>query len=226
MKPELIETMLADPQGRIALWDLHMQRLEGSARVLGYVRPDPSALCSIARSAIDQAQTSDSNSRGSADADAGWRVRLLMSSTGSATVTVTPQPVLTSKPGVVLSAYALDSSQSWLRHKTTHRPWYDSAAAWLQRRPDYFDVLFCNERGELCEGSRSNVYLKIDGQWLTPPLSSGLLPGVWRRKLLDEGQVRQAILPVSYLTADATVRLSNGLRGWFDVRPDLTLKVS
>lgn len=203
-----------------------MQRLDDSARSLGYVRPDIFALRTITRTAIDQARTRGPCSSGTDGASTSWRVRLLMSSTGSATVTVTPQQALASPAGVILSAVALDSSQRWLRHKTTHRPWYDNAATWLQSRPDYFDVLFCNERGELCEGSRSNVYLKVDGQWLTPPLSSGLLPGVWRRKLLDEGRVRQAVLPVSYLTTEAKVRLSNGLRGWFDVRPDLTQTVS
>ncbi|MDO9023483.1 aminotransferase class IV, partial [Zwartia sp.] len=87
------------------------------------------------------------------------------------------------------------------------------------QHPDYFDLIFLNERGELCEGSRSNIYVFKKGEWLTPPLSSGLLGGVLRTELLETDQVREAILTPSDLTTDdAPIRLSNALRGWFEVR--------
>jgi para-aminobenzoate synthetase/4-amino-4-deoxychorismate lyase len=47
-------------------------------------------------------------------------------------------------------------------------------------------MLFFNERGELTEGGRSNVFVKIDGGWWTPPVSSGLLPGVMRSLILED----------------------------------------
>jgi para-aminobenzoate synthetase/4-amino-4-deoxychorismate lyase len=46
--------------------------------------------------------------------------------------------------------------------------------------------LFCNVEGELTEGARSNVFLKLDGRWYTPPLSSGVLPGIMRTVLLAD----------------------------------------
>ena len=213
--------MLADPQGRIALWDLHMHRLTDSAHSLGYAHPDVQRLRRITSEAINQALTAAPPSAATSD---GWRVRLLVDNAANPVVTVTPQPALAQTPKVILSPTRLDGSEPWLRHKTTHRPWYAQAAQWLHSHPDYFDVLYCNERDELCEGSRSNVYLKINDQWLTPPLSSGLLPGVWRRQLVAQGRVRESVLPRSWLTAETEVRLSNGLRGWFDVRPDLTVQ--
>ena len=213
--------MLAEPQGRIALWDLHMHRLADSAHSLGYARPDTQQLRRVTCEAINQALTDAPPSTATSD---GWRVRLLVDEAANPSVTVTPQPALTRTPKVILSPTRLDSSEPWLRHKTTHRPWYTQAAQWLHSHPDYFDVLYCNERDELCEGSRSNVYLKINDQWLTPPLSSGLLPGVWRSQLVAQGRVRESVLPRSWLTVETEVRLSNGLRGWFDVRPDLTVQ--
>ena len=37
--------------------------------------------------------------------------------------------------------------------------------------------MFCNERGELTEGARSNIFVERDGVLLTPPLSAGVLDG-------------------------------------------------
>ena len=45
-------------------------------------------------------------------------------------------------------------------------------------------MLFFNERGELTEGGRSNVFVRFGDAWYTPPLSCGLLPGVMRSVLL------------------------------------------
>ena len=71
------------------------------------------------------------------------------------------------------------SSKKLLFHKTTCREEYDQA--WqLAETQGAFDMLFCNERGELTEGGRSNVFVKIKDRYWTPPVSSGLLPGVMR----------------------------------------------
>jgi para-aminobenzoate synthetase/4-amino-4-deoxychorismate lyase len=49
--------------------------------------------------------------------------------------------------------------------------------------------------------------------WLTPPLSSGLLPGTLRQKLLDDRRIREQVLFVDDL-AGAQIYLINSLRGW------------
>ena len=46
---------------------------------------------------------------------------------------------------------------------------------------DGFDEIICvNESGEISEGAVSNFLFLIDGQWVTTPLSAGVLPGVQR----------------------------------------------
>ena len=133
-------------------------------------------------------------------------------------------PALQGVPFVALTGLRLESSEPLLQHKTTHRPWYDATTQWLIQHPDYFDLIFLNEKGELCEGSRSNIYILKDAGWLTPPLSSGLLGGVLRTHLLETGQAKEAILTPLDFTADkASIRLSNALRGWFDVKLDSSL---
>ena len=46
-------------------------------------------------------------------------------------------------------------------------------------------MLFLNLRGEVTEGAISNVFVEKDGRWFTPPVECGLLPGVYRRHLLE-----------------------------------------
>jgi branched-chain amino acid aminotransferase len=47
------------------------------------------------------------------------------------------------------------------------------------------EALFANGRGELCEGTGTNVFLAIDRVLVTPPLLSGCLPGVTRALLIE-----------------------------------------
>jgi len=118
---------------------------------------------------------------------------------------------------VMLSGDAIDADEPLLRYKTTYRPWYANATEWLATQPDVFDLLFINQHGELCEGSRSNVYIQQHGVWYTPPIDSGCLPGVLRSELLDHGKVKERTLTLDDLHHAEDIRLSNALRGWFNV---------
>jgi branched-chain amino acid aminotransferase len=46
------------------------------------------------------------------------------------------------------------------------------------------EALLANTRGELCEGTGSNVFVLMGGRLITPPLASGCLAGVTRRLVL------------------------------------------
>jgi branched-subunit amino acid aminotransferase/4-amino-4-deoxychorismate lyase len=98
------------------------------------------------------------------------------------------------------------SEDALLRHKTDWREFYEGEVARLGTD----EVVFCNERGEVCEGARSNVFVKRDGMLLTPPLSSGLLPGVLRAELIAQGRAREAVLTPDDLKGD--VYFGNSLR--------------
>jgi 4-amino-4-deoxychorismate lyase len=207
--PNLIETMKADSEGMIALLPYHLRRLKHSARALGYAYPGDEAVIGAVTTALNPLGVLKSGDT---------RVRLLLDSFGKLDIQTAPLPALQGLPFVALTSLKLASAEPFLQHKTTHRPWYDDATQWLAQHPDYFDLIFLNEKGELCEGSRSNIYVLKNGEWLTPPLSSGLLGGVLRTQLLETGQAKEAILAPSDFTADkASIRLSNALRGWFDV---------
>lgn len=215
--PSLIETMKADAGGIIALLPYHLWRLKHSAQALGCAYPGDDAVIAAINATLDQTGAASSNLFGT-------RVRLLLNPVGQLDIQSVPLPALQGIPLIALNSLRLESTEPFLQHKTTHRPWYDATAHWLTQHPDYFDLIFLNEKNELCEGSRSNIYVLKKGEWLTPPLSSGLLGGVLRTQLLETGQTKEAILTPSDLTADkASIRLSNALRGWFDVKLDPSL---
>lgn len=71
-----------------------------------------------------------------------------------------------------------------------------------------------NEAGELTECSFGNLAVQLDGQWFTPPVASGLLPGVLRAELLAQGRLREARLPKDALASAQGLGFLNSLRGW------------
>jgi para-aminobenzoate synthetase/4-amino-4-deoxychorismate lyase len=116
----------------------------------------------------------------------------------------------------LLAGTRIDSSDPLRRHKTTARKVYDDALSRLEPGSPVFDLVFLNERGEIAEGARSNVFVERDGCLLTPPLSSGALPGVLRGELLAAGRAREAVLLPDDLAQGFW--LGNALRGLLPVR--------
>jgi para-aminobenzoate synthetase/4-amino-4-deoxychorismate lyase len=110
----------------------------------------------------------------------------------------------------------MQSGNPLLRHKVSHRSLYD--AAWQAAvKLDGFDALFINEQGFVTEGGRTSVFIKPRGssEWLTPPVSAGLLPGVMRATLLADPtfNAREANLTIKDVSMADEIILSNALRG-------------
>lgn len=61
------------------------------------------------------------------------------------------------------------------------------------------EALFANNAGRLCEGTGSNVFVVVDDELVTPPLSSGCLDGVTRALLIEAGVGREADVPMAAL---------------------------
>lgn len=205
MQPELIETILVDAQGRVPLLKRHLERLEASCHALDYSWGGMAVEADIMIAALGLSTPGE------------HRLRLLVARDGKRSIQVAPLPALPPHQDVMLSPDIVSSNEPLLRYKTTHRPWYVNAIEWLPLHPDVFDLLFLNERGELCEGSRSNVYLRLGDNWYTPPVDSGCLPGVQRAELLATGMVEERVLTLADLHEADGVRVSNALRGWLDV---------
>ena len=182
---ELFETMYADQDG-VRHLALHLARLEASARYFGFAFGTPE-LPALA---------------------APTRVRLSVDQSGIFNIQSAPLVPLDLPVRVLLADDATQSDDLFLRHKSSVRTRYD--AAWRAAEAQgAFDMLFFNERGELTEGGRSNVLVKIDGEWFTPPLSCGVLPGIMRSVLA----AKERIITRAELLAAQEVMVCNSLRG-------------
>jgi para-aminobenzoate synthetase/4-amino-4-deoxychorismate lyase len=151
--------------------------------------------------------------------DTPLRVRVTLGQQGDLRVETAPlgTGAPSEAPTVVLSPHRVRSNDPLLRHKTTARRLYDQELARIMGE-GHFDALFVNERGELAEGARSNLFVQKNGELLTPPQNAGLLNGVLRRRLLREGRAREARLTVEDLHQAEALFVGNGLRGLTRVR--------
>jgi para-aminobenzoate synthetase / 4-amino-4-deoxychorismate lyase len=189
---ELIETLRHD-QGFVRL-EAHLARMQNSASVLGL--PFDNA---AARAALDEAVAGRRLRAGP------LRVRLILDEEGAHRATAYDLLPDTPHWTFRLAAQSTNSADALLRHKTSWREPYD------QPHPDCDELIFCNERGELTEGARSNIFVPRGDVLLTPPLQAGLLPGVLRAELIEQGRAKEAVLTPHDL--DSEVYFGNSLRG-------------
>ena len=196
---QLIETMLWE-QGFFLL-PLHLDRLQSSAAYFDFAFD-----CEAVRAALAKAAEQFG-------AEHRHRVRLLLDQAGRATVTSTAFLHENFAGRVRLSAEPTSSRDVFLRHKTTQRSLYD--AEYAKARAGGFDeVLFLNERDEVTEGAISNVFVQQGERLLTPPLTSGVLPGVFRRHILEGNpDAEECLLGLQDLRSADAIFLCNSLRG-------------
>ncbi|WP_343727007.1 aminodeoxychorismate synthase component I [Burkholderia seminalis] len=207
---QLFETTAATRADGIRHLDRHLARLQRSADAFGF-RFDADAL----RREIDARCAA-------LDGDGAYRMKLALAKDGTVEIVAAPLKPLPAGPVGVLLASAhgfapTRASDALLLHKTTRRAEYDRA--WQAAESlGGFDMLFVNERGEVTEGGRSNLFVKLDGQWVTPPLACGVLPGVMRGVLLDDrafGAVERVVTRDDLARAQGLL-LTNALRGALD----------
>src|SRR5581483_5227768 len=95
---------------------------------------------------------------------------------------------------------------------TSWRPAHERA--WEQTRTaNCFEALLLNERGEITEGTRTNVFARIDRRLYTPPLACGLLPGILRERLIKENTAIEKVLRPDDLYAAEKLYIGNSARG-------------
>lgn len=145
-------------------------------------------------------------------------LRILLSKDGVFETQYLPlEPIKTNK--ITVSKTPIQSSEKLLYHKTNYRPWYDEAIGKIKEN-EIFDEIFFNEKGELTEGARTNIVLQIDGALFTPPLKCGLLKGVLRRKMINDGKIKEKILYLSDLKTAEKIFCINSVRGIVEVTLD------
>jgi para-aminobenzoate synthetase/4-amino-4-deoxychorismate lyase len=112
-----------------------------------------------------------------------------------------------------LAREPIDPENIFLYHKTTQRQVYQQAQNAYATRDDVDDVLLWNSHQDVTETAIGNIMVQYEGQWLTPPVSCGLLAGTYRAWLLDQGKVQEQVISLDLLKQCQQICRINSVRG-------------
>lgn len=168
-------------KGSPVFLDRHLERLRASLRELG----------------IDRSVTEDETRRYLAGQEGERYALKIMASDQNCLFTVRPNPYT---PEKLQKGFRLAYSQIYrnetsplVRHKTMN---YGDCI--LEKRRGAAlgvdELLFCNSRGEICEGTTTNIFFAREGSLYTPPVRCGLLPGIMRRFVMERFPVTEQAL--------------------------------
>jgi len=201
---QLIETMRWSRKTGFFLLPYHLERLKSSAVYFNFSLKEEEIMQGLKRisKCLDPAFD--------------YRVRLLLFPTGQ--IQLSYQRIKGIKkpslPKITFARRRTDSQDLFLYHKTTNRQRYDQEYREI-KRAGLFDVIFENERNEITEGAISNIFVRKGEKYYTPPVSCGLLNGVYRRYFMREKAllVSEKILRRKDLYQADAIYLTNAVRG-------------
>jgi para-aminobenzoate synthetase/4-amino-4-deoxychorismate lyase len=191
--------MRFDPQEGLPDLERHLARMKRSADALGFPfdRHD----------ARNELQAATFPLRGPR------KVRLMLSRSGALALEVRALPEESDEAvEVALALLPVEAEDFRLRHKTSDRRFYDDA----RRVAGAFEVVFEGADGFLTEGSFTSLFVERGGKLVTPPLERGLLPGILRERLIEEGQAEEGDVRAEDLAG--TFYIGNAVRGLIEAR--------
>lgn len=197
---DLLETLLWTPGEGLFLLEYHLDRMASSAKYFQFPWPETSL-----REQLEQVTRKLP--------EKNHRLRLLLNREGKLSIECQMLDAVGTAPvRLAIANTVVDSENPFLYHKTTHRDPYQEA---LQGHdPNSDDVVLHNARGEVTETSIANLVIKTDHGLITPPLSCGLLPGTFRRWLLEQGEIKEGLILLDELENAKEIWLINSVRKW------------
>ena len=194
---QLLESLLLD-DGEIFLFDEHIKRIKSSAKYFDYIFDENK----FKRTLIDISKQFPTGK---------FKIRVLNDIFGNIETEVAKISDLPLPRKITFAASPVNSSDKFLYHKTTNRKVYTNAKADFT---EYDDVILWNEKDEITETTICNIVVQLNGEKITPTISSGLLNGVYRQKLLSEGKIKEGILRREDLYKAEKIYLINSVRKW------------
>lgn len=173
----------------------HMRRALDSANRVGITLPDEESL----RSAISELLATEVHSVGalrvSFDTKGNWAAvhQRYEEKKDAAKLTVVKNYDVGN--GIPMKTFPYTQRLEILREANSH---------------GFNEAIVVNSQGRVCEGAVTNLVLKINDQWCTPPLSDGVLPGVMRALVVEYLQVQvRAIKEEELATVESAFLLSS-----------------
>ncbi|MFI1972638.1 4-amino-4-deoxychorismate lyase [Streptomyces cinnamoneus] len=206
----VFETLKA-ADGRAFAMTRHLARLATSARLLGLPEPDLDEVRRACAAVLD----ANPMPLGRLRVTYTGGIAPLGSDRGATTPTLVVALAETSRRPDVTAAVTVP----WTRNergalagaKSTSYGENVVALAHAHKR-GATEALFANTVGALCEGTGSNVFVVLDGELHTPPLSSGCLAGITRALVLEWTGAKETDLPFDVLDRAEEVFLTSSLR--------------
>jgi para-aminobenzoate synthetase/4-amino-4-deoxychorismate lyase len=194
-------------EGGIALLDRHLARLAASAAHFGFRYREHFVLRLLHEAS------------GDFEGGVARRLRFTLGPGGNLDMTLEHAPLGEHDAirRAALHPEPVEAGGPFWRHKTTRRAHYDGPLAWAHTR-GADEAILVDARGHVVEGTRTTVWVEREGRLLTPPLSAGGLPAVYRAHLLaTRPDAAEAAITAGDLAAANAIWLSNAVRGLFRV---------
>lgn len=145
--------------------------------------------------------------------DAKRRIKLILNKWGKINIVIKDYPTTPKEIKIIVSEKKVSSKNPFQYFKSDNRNFYDDEYDRYSTR-GFFDVIFLNEKGQLTEGTISNIFVKHLGRWVTPAVSCGLLAGIERKQWLSgDMNAVEGILYLEDLLTCEEIILTNSLRG-------------
>lgn len=200
---ELIESILFR-NGKFYLLELHLNRLESSANFFGFLFEKEKILGSLDLLKVEL-QKENVFSR--------FKIRLLLSRSGKIQIEHSGITKAKKEIGKIdITLKRIDSQNIFQTHKTTNRLLYNAEYKKAMDK-NIKDYIFLNEKNEIVETSIYNLFIKSNGNYFTPPISSGALPGVMREYLIRKGRIKEKTLTIPDLESAEKIYICNSVRG-------------
>jgi para-aminobenzoate synthetase/4-amino-4-deoxychorismate lyase len=197
----VFESLLIE-NGQVFFLERHFDRLIRSCVFFGFINNISAFKAKVHQKILSHIKNLDSKS---------YKMRIQVKKGNDFLIELNPLESLPSPYILSLSPDRVDSSNPFLYHKTSNRKTIQNSI-----HETCTDCIFMNQKGELTETTRANLVLKIDGEYFTPPVSCGLLRGVFREELLSNKKIKEKILYPSDLQKAEKIIAINSVRGFIE----------
>lgn len=196
---EILESILWSPKEGIVFWDFHKERLAQSARYFNF-----KFNIDVKEKILDRVTGKTTPQK----------VRILLHKSGEIEINVSE---LTSLIGarVGLAKSRKNTQSPYVFNKTTNRIFYENA---VHEAKNVNDVFIVNNEGHITETCFGNIVLKLGDKFITPSIECGLLAGIYRKYLLEQGVIVEGYIALSDLERAEEIYIINSVRGALRLR--------
>jgi para-aminobenzoate synthetase / 4-amino-4-deoxychorismate lyase len=113
-----------------------------------------------------------------------YKLKIILNKWGEVKTEFDKLDIINKDINIAVSKHKVYKKNKFQYFKTSNRDLYDSEFR-NYRKKGIFEVIFFNEKGELAEGSMTNIFIRKNNKWYTPDITCGMLNGVYRKYFIS-----------------------------------------